>query len=128
MMYEEFPHEVDVLQLIETQTDGNGEEMYDELGNPIYVEDELGNNISDNWQPLYTAFACYVNTPKANERHVAMQLNHKLDRKMYYPHGTDIAQGMRIVHDGVTYEVTKQSENLSGMNEIMRVYLSEVDV
>lgn len=127
-MYDEYPHVVNVLQLIEVETDETGSVEYDELGNPIYIEDELGNNVSTNWQSVNDAFVCFVDTPKSFEVYTAMQNNHKLDRFMYYPYNTDITAGMRVEHDGTLYEVTKKPENQGGLNEIMRVALSEVSV
>lgn len=128
MLYDEYPHTVIIRHLVEEKTDDSGQVEYDELGNPIYVEDELGNNVSSDWQVFDDNFECFIDTPSADEKYAAMQVNHRLDRFMYYPYRTDVLTGMRVEHEAVLYEVALKAEDQGGLNEIMRVALKEVDV
>lgn len=107
-MYEEFPHEVEVVQIVlsDVQNDAGG---YDE------VEVEESFTMQAN-----------VSTPSSNEQFVALQRKSVYDRKMHYPYRTDITKDMRIRFEGVLYDITSKPNDLGGLHEIMRVQLTEV--
>lgn len=107
-MYEEFPHIVVIKEY------GSG------------IEDGMGGELPPDWTTKEENFVCFIDTPTAKERYNAMQLNHKLDRYMYYPYRTDIVPGMRVIHEDTTYETETKAEDQGGMHEIMRIALKEV--
>lgn len=107
-MYEEFPHEVEVVQIVlsDVQNDAGG---YDE----VEVEESF-------------TMRANVSTPSSNEQFVALQRKSVYDRKMHYPYRTDITKDMRIRFEGVLYDITSKPNDLGGLHEIMRVQLTEV--
>ena len=109
-MYEEFPHTVEIVQIVisEVENDSGG-------------FDEVETNTS------FTMRA-NVSTPSSNEQYVALQRKSLYDRKMHYPYRTDITKDMRIRFEGVLYDITSKPNDLGGLHEIMRVQLTEVTV
>lgn len=107
-MNDEFPHNVVIKQFVEGEDDG------------------FGGSTKPEWTVKEANFTCFIDTPNATERYNAMQLNHKLDRYMYFPYRTDIIPGMRVIHDDITYETETKAEDQGGMHEIMRIALKEV--
>ena len=107
-MNDEFPHTVVIKEYVSGIDDGMGGEKP-----PDWVEKEAD-------------FACFIDTPTAKEVYNAMQLNHKLDRYMYFPYRTDIMPGMRVIHDDTIFEIETKAEDQGGMHEIMRIALKEV--
>lgn len=104
----EFPHTVVIKKFVEGADDG------------------MGGELPPDWTVKEENFSCFIDTPTAKEVYNAMQLNHKLDRYMYYPYRTDILPDMRVVHDDVVYEAETKAEDQGGMHEIMRIALKEV--
>lgn len=107
MSYEEFPHSAIIKEYVS-------------------ADDGMGGEKPPDWVEKENDFSCFIDTPTAKEQYNAMQLNHKLDRFMYYPYRTDIVPGMRVIHDDTIYETETKAEDQGGMHEVMRISLKEV--
>ncbi|MGE7940626.1 phage head closure protein [Lysinibacillus xylanilyticus] len=104
-MYEEFPHEVEVVQKRKV-SDGAG-------------------GFKTEWFPVDTIEA-FVDTPTSKERYYAQQLNNPLERYMYYPYRTDLTSTMRLRYESEVYAFAGRPEDQGGQHEIMRVALKLV--
>lgn len=107
MLYDEFPHEVEVLVKKK-------------------ISDGAGGSVT-SWIPTF-AINGFMDTPTSKERFEALQLQNPLDRFLYYPYRTDIKTEMRIRHEVETYELSGRPEDQGGQQEIMRVALKLVAV
>lgn len=104
-MYDEFPHEVDVLEKRKTSDGAGGFKL--------------------QWVPVET-IAAFVDTPSSKEQYYAQQLGNPLSRYMYYPYRADFKSDMRLQYEGEIYEFAGRAEDQGGMHEIMRVALKLV--
>lgn len=105
MHYDEFPHEVEVVQKRKV-SDGAG-------------------GFKTEWFPVDTMEA-FVDTPTSKERLLAHQVQNPLDRFMYYPYRTDLKSDMRLRYEGEIYAFAGRAEDQGGQHEIMRVALKLV--
>jgi len=105
MHYDEFPHEVEVIQKRKV-SDGAG-------------------GFKTDWHPV-DDFAAFVDTPSSKEQYYAQQLGNPLQRYMYYPYRTDLTSSMRLRYEGEIYEFASRAEDQGGQHEIMRVALKLV--
>ncbi|MGE7954813.1 phage head closure protein [Lysinibacillus xylanilyticus] len=104
-MYEEFPHEVEVVQKRKV-SDGAG-------------------GFKTEWFPVDTIEA-FVDTPTSKEQFYAQKLNNPLERYMYYPYRTDLTSTMRLRYESEIYAFSGRPEDQGGQHEIMRVALKLV--
>jgi len=104
-MYDEFPHEIIVLEQ-KTIPDGRG-------------------GSRKEWTVASTIYG-FMDTPTSKELLYAMQMAKKLDRYLYYPFGQQIDSKARLRFENVDYELAGEGEDQGGMNEIMRVALKKV--
>ncbi|MFE3573945.1 phage head closure protein [Lysinibacillus sp. NPDC059133] len=105
MPYDEFPHEVEVVQKKKVP-DGDG-------------------GFETKWSPVETIEA-FVDTPTSKERYYAQQLDNPLERYMYYEYRTDLTSSMRLRYEGEIYSFAGRPEDQGGQHEIMRVALKLV--
>ncbi|MEK5432612.1 phage head closure protein [Lysinibacillus sp. FSL R7-0073] len=105
MHYDEFPHEVEVVQKRKV-SDGAG-------------------GFKTEWFQV-DAMEAFVDTPTSKEQYYAQQLGNPLQRYMYYPYRTDLTSSMRLRYEGDIYEFAGRAEDQGGQHEIMRVALKLV--
>lgn len=105
MHYDEFPHEVEVVQKKKVSDGGGGFET--------------------KWFPVATLEA-FIDTPTSKEQYYAQQLGNPLQRYMYYPYRTDLTSSMRLRYEGEIYAFAGRAEDQGGQHEIMRVALKLV--
>ncbi|MEB2279666.1 phage head closure protein [Lysinibacillus xylanilyticus] len=105
MLYDEFPHIVEVVQKKKV-SDGAG-------------------GFTTKWVPVEEIDA-FVDTPTSKERFYAQQLNSPLERYMYYEYRTDLTSSMRLRYEGEIYAFAGRPEDQGGQHEIMRVALKLV--
>lgn len=105
MHYDEFPHEVEVVQKKKV-SDGAG-------------------GFKTEWIPVDT-MEVFVDTPTSKEQYYAQQLGNPLERYMYYPYRTDLKSDMRLRYEGEIYAFAGRPEDQGGQHEIMRVALKLV--
>lgn len=104
-MYDEFPHEVEVVQKKKV-SDGAG-------------------GFKTQWFPVEEIEA-FVDTPTSKEQYYAKQLGNSLERYMYYEYRTDLTSSMRLRYEGEIYAFAGRPEDQGGQHEIMRVALKLV--
>lgn len=105
MLYDEFPHVVEVVEK-RTTTDDTGDR-------------------ETKWIPVDTIEA-FVDTPTSKEKLLAHQVQNPLDRYMYYPYRTDLKSDMRLKYENEIYAFAGHPEDQGGQHEIMRVALKLV--
>ena len=105
MHYDEFPHEVEVVQKKKV-SDGAG-------------------GFKTEWFPVDTV-EVFVDTPTSKEQYYAQQLGNSLERYMYYPYRTDLKSDMRLRYEGEIYAFAGRPEDQGGQHEKMRVALKLV--
>lgn len=105
MHYDEFPHEVEVVQKKKV-SDGAG-------------------GFKTEWT-LVDTLETFVDTPTSKEQYYAQQLGNPLQRYMYYPYRTDLISSMRLRYEGEIYAFAGRPEDQGGQQEIMRVALKLV--
>ena len=105
MLYDEFPHTVEVVQKKKI-SDGAG-------------------GFKTDWHPVDTIEA-FVDTPTSKERFYAQQLDNPLERYMYYEYRTDLTSSMRLRYEDEIYAFAGRPEDQGGQHEIMRVALKLV--
>ena len=105
MHYDEFPHEVEVVEK-HTTTDDTGDRK-------------------TRWIPIDTIEA-FIDTPTSKEKLLAHQVQNPLDRYMYYPYRTDLKSDMRLRFEDEIYAFAGRPEDQGGQHEIMRVALKLV--
>lgn len=105
MHYDEFPHEVEIVQKKKV-SDGAG-------------------GFKTEWA-LIDTLETFVDTPTSKEQYYAQQLGNPLQRYMYYPHRTDLTSSMRLRYEGEIYAFAGRPEDQGGQHEIMRVALKLV--
>jgi len=105
MHYDEFPHEVEVVQKKKVSDGAGGFKIV--------------------WHPV-DDFAAFVDTPSSKEQFYAQQLGNPLQRYMYYPYRTDLTSSMRLRYEGEIYAFAGRPEDQGGQHEIMRVALKLV--
>lgn len=106
-MYDELPHEVEVMQKKKV-SDGAG-------------------GFKTEWVPVETIDA-FVDTPTSKERFYAQQSENPLERYMYYEYRTDLTSSMRLRFEGEIYEFAGRPEDQGGQHEKMQVALKLVTV
>lgn len=104
-MYDELPHEVEVMQKKKV-SDGAG-------------------GFKTEWVLVETIDA-FVDTPTSKERFYAQQLDNPLERYMYYEYRTDLTSKTRLRYEGEIYEFAGRPEDQGGQHEKMRVALKLV--
>ena len=105
MHYDEFPHEVEIVQKKKV-SDGAG-------------------GFKTEWA-LVDTLETFVDTPTSKEQYYAQQLGNPLQRYMYYPYRTDLTSSMRLRYEGEIYAFAGRPEDQGGQHEIMRVALKLV--
>lgn len=105
MLYDEFPHEVEVVEK-KRVPDGTG-------------------GYKTEWVPVDT-IEVFIDTPTSKEKLLAHQVQNPLDRYMYYPYRTDLKSDMRLKYEGEIYAFAGRPEDQGGQHEIMRVALKLV--
>ncbi len=105
MHYDEFPHEVEIVQKKK-------------------VSDGAGGFITE-WA-LVDTLETFVDTPTSKEQYYAQQLGNPLQRYMYYPYRIDLTSSMRLRYGGEIYAFAGRPEDQGGQHEIMRVALKLV--
>ena len=105
MHYDEFPHEVEVVQKKKV-SDGAG-------------------GFKTEWS-LVDTLETFVDTPTSKEQYYAQQLGNPLQRYMYYPYRTDLTSSLRLRYEGEIYAFAGRPEDQGGQHEIMRVALKLV--
>ncbi|HAU33065.1 MAG TPA: phage head-tail adapter protein [Lysinibacillus sp.] len=105
MHYDEFPHEVEVVQKKKVSDGAAGFET--------------------KWLPVDTIDA-FIDTPTSKEQYYAQQLGNPLQRYMYYSYRTDLTSSMRLRYEGEIYAFAGRPEDQGGQHEIMRVALKLV--
>ncbi len=105
MHYDEFPHEVEIVQKKKV-SDGAG-------------------GFKTEWT-LVDTLKTFVDTPTSKEQYYAQQLGNPLQRYMYYPYRIDLTSSMRLRYEGEIYAFAGRPEDQGGQHEIMRVALKLV--
>lgn len=105
MYYDEFPHEVEIVQKKKV-SDGAG-------------------GFKTEWT-LVDTLETFVDTPTSKEQYYAQQLGNPLQRYMYYPYRTDLTSSMRLRYEGEIYAFAGRPEDQGGQHEIMCVALKLV--
>ena len=105
MHYDEFPHEVEIVQKKKV-SDGAG-------------------GFETEWT-LVDTLETFVDTPTSKEQYYAQQLGNPLQRYMYYPYRTDLTSSLRLRYEGEIYAFAGRPEDQGGQHEIMRVALKLV--
>jgi len=105
MHYDEFPHEVEIVQKKKV-SDGAG-------------------GFKTEWV-LVDTLETFVDTPTSKEQYYAQQLGNPLQRYMYYPYRTDLTSSMRLRYEDEIYVFAGRPEDQGGQHEIMRVALKLV--
>jgi len=105
MLYDEFPHEVEVVEK-KRISDGAG-------------------GFKTDWHTVDT-IEVFIDTPTSKEKLLAHQVQNPLDRYMYYQYCTDFKSDMRLKYEGEIYAFAGRPEDQGGQHEIMRVALKLV--
>ncbi|MGE7750702.1 phage head closure protein [Lysinibacillus fusiformis] len=105
MHYDEFPHEVEIVQKKKV-SDGAG-------------------GFKTEWT-LVDTLETFVDTPTSKEQYYAQQLGNPLQRYMYYPYRTDLTSSMRLRYENEIYAFAGRPEDQGGQHEIMHVALKLV--
>lgn len=105
MHYDEFPHEVEIVQKKKV-SDGAG-------------------GFKTEWT-LVDTLETFVDTPTSKEQYYYQQLGNPLQRYMYYPYRTDLTSSMRLRYEDEIYTFAGRPEDQGGQHEIMRVALKLV--
>lgn len=101
MLFNEFPHIVEVFTKTSVEDDGGG-----------YTETET----------KVKSLKCFVDTPFSNERFQAAKLDFSLDRYLYFRYKDleYLAKDMKLKYLGKEYEFVSDFEDQGGQQEILR--------
>lgn len=101
MLFNEFPHIVEVFTKTSTEDEGGG-----------YTETET----------KVKSLKCFVDTPSSNERFQAAKLDFSFDRYLYFRYKDleHLAKDMKLKYLGKEYEFVSDFEDQGGQQEILR--------
>lgn len=107
MFIEEFPHDIDIITRVVTETGSypNYEEVVQETVVPVKG---------------------FMDTPSTSERLVYHNMEVSLDRVLYLPFHIELKHTDVIFHDGIEYELKGKPQDQGGQNLINSIPLREV--
>ena len=107
MFIEEFPHDIDIITRVVTETGSypNYEEVVQETVVPVKG---------------------FMDTPSTSERLVYHNMDKQLTRALYVPYSVKPAHGDIIMYDTKEYEIAGDVEDQGGQHEVNRIPVKEV--